>query len=319
MAQIRAVVGLDVAKDKVDACIRSASAKRTFANTAEGHRELLRWLCEHAVGRAVMEATGGYEQVWAELLDEAGLHVVIVDPRRVRHFARSAGQRAKNDPIDAEMIAWYGTTFTDQSGKPRDKERQVLERLVTARLSLVDLEKRIGNWDEHAQPAEVRKAYQVVAKGIATQIARLEAAIARKLKHTAEFADRAVIIQSVPGLGPTATAGVVAFMPELGQIDNQAAAALVGVAPYDNDSGNRHGQRHIAGGRYKLRRLLYMPIVGAATQHNPVLKAYYKHLLARGKEAKVALIACMRKLITILNTMLRRSEKWDPTKQAALA
>ncbi len=165
----------------------------------------------------------------------------------------------------------------------------------------------------------MRKAYQAVSKAIATQLAKLEAVIAAKLKHTAEFAERAAIIQSTPGLGDAATAGLVAFMPELGHVDNQAAAALLGVAPYDNDSGDRRGQRHIAGGRHKLRRLLYMPIVGAATQHNPVLKAYYERLLARGKLKKIALIACMRKLITILNTMLRRGEKWDPTKQAALA
>jgi len=319
MAQIATIVGLDVAKDKIDACIRSASAERTFANSAEGHRELLSWLCEHSVGRAVMEATGGYEQSWAKLLDKAGVAVAIVDPKRVRHFAKSAGCLAKNDPIDARMIAWFGETFTELPGKPRDEARQALEQLVTARLGLVDLEKRIGNWDEHDQPAEVGKAYRAVLKAIATQVAKLEAVIAARLEHTAELAERAAIIRSTPGLADTATAGLVAFMPELGHVDNQAAAALLGVAPYDDDSGDRRGQRHIKGGRHKLRKLLYMPIVGAATQHNPVLKAYYERLLARGKLKKVALVACMRKLITILNTMLRRGEKWDPAKQAALA
>lgn len=314
MAQIRAVVGLDVAKDKVDACIRSASAERTFANTPEGHGELLSWLGEHAVGRAVMEATGGYEESWAKLLDQAGVEVVIVDPRRVRHFAKSAGQRAKNDPIDARMIAWFGTTFTDQPGKPRNRERQALEQLLTARLGLVDLQTRLGNRAKRDQPAEARKAFRAVLKGLATQLAKLEAVIATKLKHTAAFAERAAIIQSTPGLADIATAGLVAFMPELGYVDNQAAAALVGVAPYDNDSGDRRGQRHIQGGRHKLRKLLFMPIMGAATQHNPVLKAYYERLLARGKLKKVALVACMRKLITILNTMLKRGEKWDPAK-----
>jgi transposase len=314
MAQIRTVVGLDVAKEKIDAAIRSASAERTFGNTAQGHRELLSWLCEHGVGRAVMEATGGYEQAWAKLLDKADLEVVIVDPRRVRHFAKSAGRLAKNDPIDARMIAWYGEVFADLPGKPRDSQRQALEQLVTARLGLVAMETRIANWGEHDQPAEVRKAYRALLKGVATQIAKLEAAIAAKLKHTAAFAERAAIIRSVPGLGLVAVAGLTAFMPELGHVDNQAAAALLGVAPYDNDSADRRGQRHIKGGRHKLRNLLFMPILGASTQHNPVLKTYYDRLLARGKVAKVALIACMRKLITILNTMLRRGEKWDPAR-----
>lgn len=316
MAQITTIVGLDIAKDKIDACIRSASAERTFANTAEGHRELLRWLSEHAVGRAVMEATGGYEQSWAELLERAGVEVVIVDPRRVRHFAKSAGQWAKNDPIDARMIAWFGETFANLTGKPRDKERQVLEQLVKARQGLTDLKDRIVNRGTHKQPTEVHKADRAATKALATQIAKLEAAIAGRIECSAEFTKRADIIQSVPGLADVATSGLVALMPELGHVDNQAAAALLGVAPYDDDSGDRHGRRHIKGGRHKLRRLLYMPIVGAATQHNPVLKAYYKRLLARGKPEKVALVACMRKLITILNTMLKRGEKWDPAKYA---
>jgi transposase len=316
MAQITTIVGLDVAKDKVDACIRSASAERTFANTAEGHRELLCWLSEHSVGRAVMEATGGYEQSWAELLERAGEEVVIVDPRRVRHFAKSAGQRAKNDPIDARMIAWFGETFASLTGKPRDVERQALEKLVTARQGLNGMKERIDNRGEHEQPAEVRKAYRAVVKTLATQITKLEAAVAGKIEHNAEFSKRADIIQSVPGLGPVATSGLVALMPELGHVDNQAAAALLGVAPYDDDSGDRRGQRHIQGGRHRLRKLLYMPIMGAATQHNPVLMAYYERLLDRGKLKKVALVACMHKLIIILNTMLKRGEKWDPDKYA---
>lgn len=214
------------------------------------------------------------------------------------------------------MIAWFGETFANLTGKPRDKERQVLEQLVKARQSLGGLKDRMGCRGVHQQPTEVRKAYRAATKALATQIAKLEAAIADKIEHDAEFAKRADIIQSVPGLADVATSGLVALMPELGHVDDQAAAALLGVAPYDDDSGDRRGPRHIAGGRHRLRRLLYMPIVGAATQHNPVLKAYYKRLLARGKPEKVAFIACMRKLITILNTMLKRGEKWDPDKYA---
>ncbi|ELR5625443.1 IS110 family transposase, partial [Escherichia coli] len=308
MAQITTIVGLDIAKDKIDACIRSALAKRTFTNTTEGHRELLHWLSEHAVGRAVMEASGGYEQCWAELLERAGVEVVIVDPRRVRHFAKSAGRLAKNDLIDAEMIAWFGQTFVNLAGKPRDEERQALEKVVKARLSLNGMKERIDNGGEREQPAEVREAYRAVVKALATQIVKLEATAAGKIEHSAEFAKRADIIRSVPGLGPVATSGLVALMPELGHVDNQAAAALLGVAPYDDDSGDRRGQRHILGGRHKLRKLLYMPILGAATQHNPVLMAYYERLLDRGKLKKVALVACMHKLIIILNAMLKRGE-----------
>ena len=125
-----------------------------------------------------------------------------------------------------------------------------------------------------------------------------------------------ILIQSVPGLAGTAAAGIIAFLPELGLVDRQAASALLGVAPFNDDSGKHRGERHIEGGRRKLRKLLFMPIVGAATQHNPVLKAYYQRLIAKGKKAKVALVACMRKLIGILNTMLARGEKWDSARHA---
>jgi len=242
--------------------------------------------------------------------------VAIVDPSRVRHFARSAGQLAKNDPIDARMIAWFGEVFGHAAGQPHDEERQELDQMVTARMGMARLKEQIESWGEHEQPKAVQKAHQALLKAVAVQLAKLEDIIATKIDKTERFAQRAEIIQSVPGLAGTAAAGIIALLPELGLVDRQAASALVGVAPFDADSGRRHGERHIQGGRHKLRKLLFMPLLGAATQHNPVLKACYQRLIAKGKKAKVALIACMRKLIGILNTMLARGEKWDPTKHA---
>ena len=183
-------------------------------------------------------------------------------------------------------------------------------------MGIARLKKQIEGWGEHEQPKAVQRAHQALLKAVATQLDKLEAVIAAKIHKTEPFGQRAEIIQSVPGLARNAAAGLIAFLPELGLVDRQAASALLGVAPFDDDSGKRHGERHIQGGRRKLRKLLFMPIVGAATQHNPVLKAYYQRLIARGKKAKVALIACMRKLIGILNTMLARGEKWDPAKHA---
>lgn len=316
MAQKRMLVGIDVAKDKVDVAIRSSSSSATFANSTDGRRQLLDWLTEQGVYKAVLEASGGYEKSWVELLRDAGLEVVIVDPKRVRHFARSAGQLAKNDAIDACMIAWFGEVFGDTPGQAGDEDRQELDRLVTARLGLVRLQGQIESWGEHEQPKAVHKIHQALLKALATQLAKLQKMILAKLENTPQFAQHADIIHSVPGLGDAATAGLIAFLPELGRVDRQVAAALLGAAPFDDDSGKRRGQRHIVGGRRKLRTLLYMPIMGAATQHNPVLKAHYQRLVARGKEPKVALMACMRKLIGILNTMLARGEKWDPTRQA---
>jgi transposase len=314
MAQEQVVVGIDVAKGKIDAAVRRG-AEGCFANDPQGRRQLLAWLKAHAVGKAVMEASGVYERSWARLLRAAGLAVVIVDPKRVRHFAKSAGQLAKNDPIDARMIAWFGEAF-EHRGKPEDAAREELDQLVTARRGLSRLKEKIDNWGEHEQPKVVQKAYQALLEEITRQQARLEALIADRIEQSEHFAERAEIIQSVPGLAGNSAAALLAFLPELGQVDRQAASALLGVAPFDDDSGKRRGHRHIQGGRRKLRCLLFTPILGAATQHNSVLKACYRRLIAKGKEHKVALVACMRKLICILNTMLARGEKWDPARHA---
>jgi transposase len=182
---------------------------------------------------------------------------------------------------------------------------------------LKEMEGQIVQQREHRQPQRVAKAYAAVLKVMRVELRKLDAAIAEKIKANPQFARRAEIVDSVPGLADQAAAGVVAWFPELGHISNEAAAALLGVAPYDDDSGEHKGVRHIHGGRKKLRNLLYMPVMGAATQHNPVLKAYYRRLLARGKEPKVAIVACMRKLIIILNTMLARNLTWKPPAPAA--
>jgi len=310
------VVGIDVAKDKVDACIRSLSQRQTFQSTAEGRRKLIAWLRRHKVERAVMEASGGYERDWAKALRQADIEMRIVDPKRVRSFAQSAGRLAKNDAIDAEMIAWFAETFSEAPGQTHDAAREELQALVKARIALVDLKIRLQSQNEHAVPGSVQKAHARILKSLAGEIAKLEAAISAKVKATPDFAERAEIIESVPGFAETTSANLVAGMPELGQVSDDIAAALIGVAPYDDDSGKRHGERHIKGGRRWVRNAIYMPCLGAATQNNPVLKAFYNRLIAKGKEPKVALIACMRKLIIILNTMIARRQKWDPSRYA---
>jgi transposase len=318
MTQKSRLVGLDVAKNKVDACIRSASLRLSKPSTPEGHAELVAWLRANRVGRAVMEASGGYERSWAQTLRAAGVAVQIVDPKRIRHFARAAGRLAKNDPIDADTIAWFAETFPAADPQPHDPAREEIDRLAKARAGLKEVEERIKQQREHRPPALVAKALAAVLKTVRAELRALDAAIAAKIASSSALARRAEIIDSVPGLGAQAVAGLIAWMPELGSVSNEAAAALLGAAPYDDDSGERKGQRSIKGGRRKLRNLLYMPVMGAATLHNPVLKAHYQRLIARGKEAKVAIIACMRKLIVILNTMLARDQTWNPpTRDAA--
>lgn len=310
------VVGIDVAKDKVDTCIRRFKLRQMFPSNPQGRRKLIAWLRKYQVGKAVMEASGGYEREWRDVLHNAGIEVRIVDPKRVRNFALSAGRLAKNDPIDAEMIAWFAETFSQAPGQVPDAAREELGRLAKARKALIDVKIRLQAQNEHAAPELARKAHARVLKSLAAEIDKLEAAISTKIKTTPEFAERAEIIESVPGLAQTTSAIIIAGMPELGQVSDEVAAALVGIAPYDDDSGKRRGERHIKGGRRWVRNAIYMPCLGAATQNNPVLKAFYQRLIANGKEPKVALVACMRKLIVILNTMLARRQKWDPGRHA---
>jgi transposase len=310
------VVGIDVAKDKVDACIRALRLRQTFASVAQGQRKLVAWLRKYRVTKAVMEASGGYERDWVRMLRGAGIETRIVDPKRVRSFALSAGRLAKNDAIDAEMIAWFAETFSEAPGQVHDAAHEEVLALVKARIGLVNLKARLQTQSEHAAMGLVRKAHARLMKALTAEIDKLEAAISVKIKATPHLAERAEIIESVPGFAETTSANLVAGMPELGQVSDDIAAALVGVAPYDDESGKRRGERHIKGGRRWVRNAIYMPCVGAATLNNPVLKAFYQRLIARGKEPKVALVACMRKLIIILNTLIARRQKWDPSRYA---
>jgi transposase len=315
MAQNDAVVvGIDVAKDKVDACIRAVTERKTCPTTAAGKRSLITWLRKHHVDKAVMEASGGYERAWTKALRQADIEVRIVDPKRVRSFAESAGRLAKNDTIDAEMIAWFAETFREAPSQLDDPGHEEMKALVKGLRSLIDVRARLEMQKEHEAPALVRKARAHLLKKLAGEIATIENAIVTKIKTTPSFAKRAEIIQSVPGFAEATAMTLLAGLPELGQVSNEIAAALVGVAPYDDDSGKRHGQRCIKGGRRWVRNALYMPCVGAATLNNPVFKAFYERLIAKGKPPKVALVACMRKLIVILNTMIARGEKWDPKR-----
>jgi transposase len=316
MAQSKTIVGIDIAKDKVDVVIRSASVEAQFADTPAGRRDLVWLIKRHQVDKAVMEASGGYERRWARLLEDEGVEVWIVDPKRVRRFAQSAGQLAKTDKIDAHMIAWFGEVFADGSGRKPDRDRDELDQLVSARSDLTDLQTRFAHLAKDDQPKQVRQAYRAIKKVLTAKVAALEAAIEAKIEATPAFVERARIIRSAPGLGQISSAALIAFLPELGLVDGKQASALLGVAPYEDSSGQHQGRRTIQGGRRKLRNLLYLPIVGAATRCNPVLKAFYARLRARGKPAKVALVACMRKLIVILNTMIARRQLWDPAKHA---
>jgi transposase len=218
------VAGIDVAKDKVDVCIRALSLRRTFASTVEGRRELVSWLRRQKVGKAVMEASGGYERDWAKALRNAKIEVRIVDPKRVRSFAQSAGRLAKNDTIDAEMIAWFAETFDEARGQTYDATREQLHQMVNARQALKDMQAKLENQGEHTLPAAVQRMHARILKTISVELVKLEAAISAMIQATAHFAELAEIIESIPGLGRNTSAGLIAAMPELGQANNKIVA-----------------------------------------------------------------------------------------------
>jgi len=210
----------------------------------------------------------------------------------------------------ASSIARFAITF-EGTGPAHDPARETLAALVSARQDLIDAHVQLTNQARH-QESRAHQALLRPAKAIKSEIVRLDREIAAMIAGNVEFAALAVVLTSVPGVGPALTAALIAWLPEIGRLDRQAIAALVGVAPFDDDSGDVRGIRHIAGGRKQLRGVLYMAVMAAATRHNPVLRAFYLRLIRAGKAAKVALVACMRKLLHILNTMVARQQPWNP-------
>jgi transposase len=314
MAYFREVVGIDVSKENLDLYVLSSQQGRTLGNDDDGHAELIGWLRSLGVRMAVMEASGGYERAVAGALRRAGFDVRIVDPKRVRHFAKAAGRLAKNDRIDAQVIAEFGAVFAaaERCAIPADAKREHLAGLLAARQALVDHQTALQNQICACPKGPARQALAAAFKPIPVSIKQLDRLIAGAIAAHPPFAALAERLDTVPGLGPVTIAAIIAWLPELGRLDRRALAALVGVAPYDDDSGKRSGQRYIRGGRRKLRNIVYMAVLSAATRNNPVLKAHYDSLLERGKLKKVALIACLRKLLTILNTMVAKQQDWSP-------
>lgn len=312
MAHTVRVVGIDVSKRTLDAYVCKGQARQATNDTA-GHQALIDWLTALDVTVAVMEASGGYEKDLARALRRAGLAAHVVDPKRVRHYAKAIGQLAKTDRIDACVICQYGAAIIAADRlplpAPDDPARERLAALVAARADLV-VHRDAMQQQSGALPAgPARAALQRVHTRLQREIAQLDRRIAAVIAGHPPFASLARQLDTVPGLGPVAIAALLSWLPELGHVDRRRLSALVGVAPVARDSGELEGQRHIAGGRKKLRNVLYMATL-AATTWNPVLRRHYEQLVARGKEGKVALIACLRKLLGILTAMIVRQQDW---------
>lgn len=308
MAQITAVVGIDVSKERLDVALHPEAERFSVGNDSAGWQELCRRLGTLGVRLIGIEPSGGYERDAVVALLNAGLPVRSVNPWKLRQFAKALGLLAKNDRLDARAIAHFVATLPTRPAQ-HDPAREHLVELVTARRQLVDFRQALGNQQEHLRDAELRRLNERRLRQSAADLRRLEQRILAAITAVPAMARRYTLLCSVPGVGPVLAATVLALLPELGAISNRQIGALVGVVPYDFDSGKMKGLRCIFGGRAEVRRVLFMA-TQVAIQWNPVLQAFSRRLRQAGKKPKVAIIATMRKLLTTLNAMLRDGQPW---------
>jgi transposase len=302
------VIGIDVGKEKLDAALNGQKRVKNWANDETDRAKLAAWVVDQQVALVVVEASGGYEAGIVSELVERGQAVAQVNPTRVRAFARAAGVLAKTDKIDARTIAYFGATMAPRAQARRSQAQLALNESVTRRRQLVLMVTAERNRLQTASP-EMRESIARHLDWLQQEINALEEQINQALAANSEWAETAKRLQSVPGVGTITASTLVADLPELGQLNRQKIAALVGVAPFNNDSGKRRGKRRIFGGRTSVRSVLYMAAL-SATKHNPVIKAFYERLLEKGKVKKVAITACMRKLLVILNSMVKSGQDW---------
>jgi len=305
------VVGIDIAKHHFDLHLLPEGTTARYNNDAPGIQQCRLFLAEVRPERIVLEATGGYEVPLTMELQTVRMPVIVVNPRRIRDYARAMGRLAKTDRIDAQVIAEFATHVSLTPRELPDAKARQLKALLARREQLVDLRVAEGNRLEHATDAVITKTIRQLLRVIDKQIAVVDRHIAERVAADEQLQRRAQIIDSIPGLGETTAAVLVTQLPELGRLNRRQIAALVGVAPINRDSGQFRGKRMTGGGRVRVRCALYMPLL-AAIRHNPVIRAFYQRLLDNGKAKMVALVAAMRKLLTTLNTMMQNNQLWNP-------
>lgn len=305
------LVGIDVAKHSLDVYVAGEGRCFTVKNSTAGFQELLDALPAAGSCLVVIEATGGYQSRVVGALVAVGHPVAVVNPRQVRDFARSLGVLAKTDRLDARMIARFGETVGPRTIEVGSEKQAELRELVTRRRQLVELRTAEQNRLETTLTKVVRKNVRHLIEQLDKQIRQLEEAIGQLVESEPELASKAALLESVPGVGPVTVTSLLVDLPELGRLDRQQVAALVGVAPFNRDSGKFHGRRRISGGRSAVRRVLYMAAL-TARRSNPLIRAFAQRLEAAGKPIKVVLTACMRKLLVILNSMVKNNLPWNP-------
>ncbi len=301
-------VGIDVSKTQLDVAVGQVGETWRAGNTDEGIAKTVERLKRLEVSLVVVESTGGLERKLLRELQLAGVSFTLTNPHRVREFAKSVGLLAKTDKIDARLLARFGEAIRPTPTLLPSEAEQLLSALIARRSQLIDFRTAETNRLASAHPSVQGSIQQLIGQ-LEEQIAQLDQQIDQFISHHPDFKDKDEILQSAPGIGPISSAILIADLPELGRLDRKKIAALVGVAPFNNESGGWHGKRRTKGGREAVRKILYMATL-AATRFNPEIKAFYQQLVKRGKHKKVALVACMRKFLTILNAMLRSSSPW---------
>lgn len=312
------IIGVDVSKDTLDAHARNAKQNRRFDNSPAGVAELVVWAKTHAPTRIIFESTGPYQKLAVGALLTDGLPAVVVNARQVRDFAKGTGQLAKTDAIDAAILAHFGEVVAT-TVKPLDPQEIIEFRELHDRRSQLVTMRAIEKNHRHAAQhgsAKVSKNIDAHIDYLDKRIAELEDRMDKIVEESKTFREKDEILQSITGIGPQVARTLLVHLPELGQRTRQSIAALVGLAPFNDDSGQTRGTRHVCGGRSKVRVSLYQAAV-AAVRHCPTMKAFYASLKARGKASKVALIAVARKLLVLANALLRTMTPYQPRQKNA--
>jgi len=303
-------IGIDVAKDRLDVHARPNGEAFAVTRDSKGLEHLVERLRAMTPALIVLEATGGYETVVASALAAAQLPLVVVNPRQARDFARATGKLAKTDTLDAAALAHFAEAVRPEPRPIPDAQAQALGELVARRRQLIEMIVAEQNRRRHLTRKRLIKSVDRLQAVLQKELTALEIDIDETIRGTPVWRETEELLTSVPGIGPTTARMLIAELPELGQLDRRELAALVGIAPINRDSGTRRGARSIKGGRASVRAGLYMATL-AATRHNDVIAKHYRHLRDLGKPAKVALVACMRKLLGILNAILRDQTPWQ--------
>ena len=315
MAETPVFVGIDVSKAQLDVAVRPSGPACSIAHTESGLATLVEQVRALQPSAIVLEATGDLEVPLASALAAAGLPVHVVNPRQVRGFARATGRLAKTDALDAGILAQFAEALRPTPRGLPDEATQALSAVLTRRRQLLEMLTAEKNRLSRAR-ASLRKGIEAHIDWLTRELRRVDADLDSAIRHSPVWRVQDDLLQSIPGVGPGLSRTVLAELPELGTLSRKQLAALVGVAPHNRESGTWRGQRTIWGGRAVVRTALYMAAL-AATKWNPVIRAFYHQLLARGKAKKVALVACMHKLLIILNAMVKHQTPWRARAQEA--